>query len=106
MLYFEWDGQKARENRRNHKVSFEAASAALEDPFAIEEEDLTDDGEQRLRTVGMAEGAVVVVVIHVDRTYPGNQDVIARIISARKATPGERREYDQHRAQIGGNTAQ
>ena len=103
MLYFEWDEQKAETNLRRHGISFEAASSALEDAYAQEEDDLSFEGEQRLRTLGMAEGGTVLLVIHTERRAEQEQDRIARIISARKASPGERRDYEQHRAKSGWN---
>jgi uncharacterized protein len=103
MRYFEWDATKAAENLRKHGISFEAASASLEDPYGVEEEDLTDDGEQRLRTTGIADGQTIVMVIHLDRSEAGSQDQVTRIISARKATRMERRVYEQYGAKSGGN---
>ena len=38
MLYFEWDSSKAARNLQKHGITFEAATAVLEDPFAIEQE--------------------------------------------------------------------
>lgn len=104
MLYFEWDPNKAAKNKQMHGIDFLAARVALEDPYAIEEPDQTVEGEPRLRTTGMADGQVVVLVSHTNR--PGDQegDEIARIIHARKASPGERREYDKVRARGGGYT--
>ena len=62
------------------------------------------DGEMRLRTTGMAEGEIVVLVTHANEQVNEGRDELARIISARKASPGERREYDFQRAQSSGNT--
>ena len=97
MLYFDWDTDKADSNLRKHGIAFEAASAALEDPFALEEEDQVVDGELRLRTIGMASGSLIVAVSHVS-TILSSTDQLARIISARKATRSERNAYDNDRA--------
>jgi uncharacterized protein len=102
MLYFDWDLLKAEENRNKHGISFGAASAALEDPFALEEFDRIVDGELRLCTIGMAAGEVVVLVTHVNEDLNDGMDELARIISARKASPGERGYYEQLRSQGGG----
>jgi len=105
MLYFEWDTWKAAKNFRDHKVSFGAARAELEDPHAIEEEDQVIEGEVRLRTTGMAEGEVIVLVTHTNRDGENEGDEIARIISARKASLGERRQYDELRTSSSRNTS-
>lgn len=87
-LRFEWNEPKARANRKRHGVSFESATCAFRDPFAIE---LLDDrenyGEQRLITIGMVEGSVLLFVAFTER-----QDHI-RIISASTATKYEEEEY-------------
>jgi len=99
MLYFDWDPPKDAENLEKHGISFAAASVALEDPYAMEEEDQVVDGEQRLRTTGMAAGEVVVLVTHTNYYFNEDRDEMARIISARRASAGERRDYDELRAQ-------
>jgi uncharacterized DUF497 family protein len=98
MLYFDWDPAKDEENRRKHRIGFSAASVALEDPNAIEELDSIVDGEVRLRTTGMAAGEVIVLVTHTN-TFLNEEDELARIISARKASPGERKAYEDQRTQ-------
>jgi uncharacterized DUF497 family protein len=50
----------------------------------------------------MAAGEVVVLVTHVNEDLNDGMDELARIISARKASPGERRCYEQLRSQGGG----
>ena len=102
MLYFDWDPAKDEENKRKHKISFAAASVALEDPFAIEELDWIVDGELRFTTTGMAAGEVIVLVSHTNIVLNEDGDELARIISARKASAGERRTYEEQRAQSGG----
>jgi uncharacterized DUF497 family protein len=96
MLHFEWDPRKAAANLQKHGIAFEAASAALEDPYALELEDQVIEGEQRLRTIGMAAGQIIVAISHTS-TPMGFAEEVARIISARKATRAERRDYDDHR---------
>jgi uncharacterized DUF497 family protein len=103
MLYFDWDPQREAENIEKHGISFGAASVALEDPHAIEEEDQVVDGEQRLLTVGMAAGEAVVLVSHANYYFNDDRDEMARIISARRASAGERRDYDELRAESGWN---
>jgi uncharacterized protein len=88
--YFEWDNAKAEANFRKHKVRFEHAAEACEDPFAlIELDDSEDYGEDRLILIGRASDGVLTVV------YTECNDRI-RIISAREANDYERGSY--HRA--------
>ena len=85
---FEWDPDKAQANPRKHKVDFADAATVLEDDLAITIPDDSADDEQFV-TIGLdALGRVLVVV----NTWRG--DTI-RIISARNATPRERREYEE-----------
>jgi uncharacterized DUF497 family protein len=95
-VYFDWDEQKLRKNLRDHGIHFEDASLVFEDPYRLTQEDLVDDGEQRWRTIGIAFGLTVLIAIHVDEDL--DEDIIVRIISARRATPGESYDYDQNRA--------
>ena len=95
-VFFEWDDQKAKENLEKHGVSFEAARTVFFDPYRLTEEDSVVDSEQRWRTVGTASGIAVVVVAHLEEAFA--EDVFVRMISARRALPLERREYEQNRA--------
>jgi uncharacterized DUF497 family protein len=84
---FEWDRSKARANERKHGISFADTFGVFEDPHAITVED-NERGEERYVTIGAdAFGRVLVVV------YTWRGDSI-RIISARKATPSEVRQYE------------
>jgi uncharacterized DUF497 family protein len=52
-----------------------------------------EDGEQRWHAIGMVGPAAILLVVH---TLPDGDDVdTVRIIGARKATPHERRRYEQ-----------
>jgi len=84
-----WDPKKAETNFRKHKVRFSDAETVLYDPMALTLEEQGISGEQRFVTVGSdAIGRIVVVVY----TYRGHS---LRLISARKATPSERRQYEE-----------
>ena len=84
-----WDPRKAETNFRKHKVRFSDAETVLYDPVALTLDEQGTSGEQRFVTVGAdAIGRIVVVV------YAYQQDGI-RLISARKATPSERRQYEE-----------
>jgi hypothetical protein len=85
--YFEWDDAKAEANLRKHKVRFEHAAEACEDPYALIELDDSDDyGEERFILIGKATDGLLTVI------YTERNDRI-RIISAREANDYERRNY-------------
>jgi uncharacterized DUF497 family protein len=86
---FEWDESKAAENEAKHHVTFAMARGAFDDPFVVEWPDERENyGEDRVVTVGMVEGRLLTVI----STLRG---VRIRIISARGATPHERRKYHE-----------
>ena len=93
-MRFEWDEKKNRKNIRRHKVSFELAREVFRDPFCLTIEDRTQEGEDRFWTVGSIQDLVVLIVVHTTYADDKGEEVI-RIISARKATPRERRWYEQ-----------
>ena len=83
----EWDPAKARSNLAKHGISFADAALVLNDDFAISIPDLGLRGEERFVAVGAdALGRILVV----SYTYRRND---VRIISARRATLLERKEY-------------
>jgi len=84
----EWDPAKARLNSQKHGVSFADAAASLEDEGAITIRDPFSD-EERWITMGLDALGRVLVVIYTWRAES------ARIISARQATPRERRRYKE-----------
>ena len=87
---FEWDAGKAAVNLRKHHVSFEDAARVFLDPNRIETYDGRNDyGEDRWKTVGMVEPALLAVVY----TVRGKEGDIIRLISARKADAHERAQY-------------
>ncbi|HEV2490416.1 MAG TPA: BrnT family toxin [Candidatus Acidoferrales bacterium] len=92
-MRFTWDENKNRRNRAKHGISFETAALVFDDPHAISRLERIEDGEERWQTLGLAGGIVVLLVAH---TYyeEGGEEVI-RIISARKATPLERKIYEE-----------
>jgi hypothetical protein len=82
---FEWDDAKAVANAAKHDVTFETARLAFFDPNWIETEE-PDPDEDRYRRLCYLEGQVF-AVIYVERSNR------VRIISARRATKHEQREY-------------
>jgi len=88
---FEWDSKKERANRAKHGVSFETAKEVFEDPDLITRQDREVEGERRWQTIGYAKGVLTVAHTAVEL---GPEEII-RIISARHATPGERKLYEK-----------
>jgi len=91
-MRFEWDARKAEANYKKHGVRFAESLPVFEDEEAITitDED-SDPHEVRFVTMGSgAKGRVLVVVY----CYRGKK---IRIISARVATPRERRQYEELR---------
>ena len=84
-----WDTKKAAANIRNHGIEFSHAATVLDDPMAVAIEDARH-GEQRFVTIGSDIFGGVLVVVY---AYSGEEEI--RLISARKATPKERRIYEQ-----------
>jgi len=84
-----WDPNKAENNFKKHGIRFSDAELVLYDPFAMTLEEHVVSYEQRFVTVGSdAVGRTIAVV------YSYRADAI-RIISARKATPTERKQYEK-----------
>lgn len=91
MLDFEWDGNKAQTNLAKHGVSFEEAATVFDDPCArvIADPDHSIE-EERFVILGLSARARELVVCHCLR---GEAETVIRIISARKATRAEAKQY-------------
>jgi hypothetical protein len=85
---FEWDLEKAAANLLKHQVAFETACEVFFDPFLVLV-DAGDDEESRDAAIGLTDDWSLLVVVHVVR-----QAGTLRIVSARPATPSERRKYE------------
>ena len=90
-MEFEWDARKATANRKKHGVDFADAALVLYDDLALTTRDPGDYGEERFATVGLDPLGRVLVVVY---TWREQQP---RIISARPATPAERKRYESNR---------
>jgi uncharacterized DUF497 family protein len=82
----EWDPVKAVTNRHRHDVDFADAVAALEDPYALSRPD-AHPSEAHMITIGRDTLARLIVI-----AWTWNEGNV-RLISARLATPRERRQY-------------
>lgn len=86
----DWDEQKAAANERKHGITFEEAQWVFDDRRSITKYDEKHSTkEERWNTIGFSKQGNLLVVVHTDEP-----DLI-RIISARKATTHEAREYTQ-----------
>ena len=83
----EFNPEKAALNLRKHRVSFTHAEQALRDPLGITIEDPDSEAEPRFITLGADSLGRILVVVHTPR-----EDRV-RIISARKASRNEARNY-------------
>ena len=88
-LVFEWDAERALGNLEKHGVSFEEAASSFADPLSLTIADPEHSvGEERWLLLGLSFTGQLVVVAHTER-----RDTI-RLMSARKATRSERRQYE------------
>ena len=90
-LRFEWDPEKAARNTEKHQVSFIEAATVFSDTLSITFHDPDhSDHEDRYLTIGLSRTGQLLIVSHTDR---GDR---IRIISARKTTPREKRDYEEY----------
>lgn len=92
VIKFEWDENKNIINKKKHKISFEEARSVFYDPEAL----LIDDPEhsqeeERFIIMGLSIKANLLVVCHCYR----ESETVIRIISARKATRNESKQYEE-----------
>jgi len=85
---FEWDGEKAASNLSKHGAAFPEACEVFFDPF-FRLVDATAGEEAREATIGYTENSRLLFVVHMARRKES-----IRIISARPATPEERKFYE------------
>jgi len=92
-MEYEWDEAKTRSNFTKHGLRFEDAEQVFAGKCVTFEDDRFDYGQQRLVTLGLLAGRVVVIA-HAPR------DEGTRIISMRK---GNRREQEIYQKRLGTN---
>jgi uncharacterized DUF497 family protein len=89
-LEFEWDPVKAKLNLKEHGVSFDEATTVFRNTLSITISDPDhSDSEDRFIDIGMSHRMQLLVVSYTER-----KDKI-RIISARRATGAERKNYEE-----------
>jgi uncharacterized protein len=92
---FDWDPAKAESNRSKHGVTFEDAMGVFGDPLALS---LLDNesghGEERWVTIGRNPASNLLLVVHTYMELSAER-VAIRIISARRPTRREARQYKE-----------
>ena len=89
-MKFQFDPAKATSNVKKHKVSFADAEGVFYDPLAIHREDPYSKDEERFVAVGLGNASQILVVV-----YTFREEEI-RLVSARRATRREVKEYDNN----------
>jgi hypothetical protein len=90
-IKFEWDPQKAESNLTKHGVSFEEAATVFGDPLGrITSDPRHSVEEERFVLLGLSPKRQLLAVMFAERGEA------IRIISARRAIPRERRDYEQN----------
>jgi uncharacterized DUF497 family protein len=92
-MRFEWDEAKNQRNLRKHDVRFETAALAFQDPYVLTQREESIGDEERWITLGAVSQGVVLFIVHTWRER--DEEEIFCIISARAATPRERRGYEE-----------
>jgi uncharacterized DUF497 family protein len=87
-MVYQWNRDKAAANLRKHSIDFADAVSIFSDNLAIT---IPDErfGEERFVTIGVDALGRVLVVVYTMR------DEEIRLISARRATRQERRQYEE-----------
>ncbi len=90
-MHFEWDEKKNQVNIRKHGISFEEAQTVFFDPLTkVAPDPDHSKGEVRFVAVGHSARHRLLLVVHCFR----DDDEIIRIVSARKLTASERKQYE------------
>ena len=93
-MKFEWDPRKEEINIQKHGITFEQASYVFSDPYALNKYDEEhSDEEDRWLLLGKSVNEVILVVVHTFKDQDGME--LVRIISARKASNSESKEYQR-----------
>lgn len=89
-LRFEWHETKAAANLRKHRVSFDEAKTVFGDRLSLVIPDVDhSEKEDRWVRIGISSRGRLLVVVYTER------DDAIRLISGRRATIGEKADYEQ-----------
>jgi uncharacterized DUF497 family protein len=92
-MRFAWDRKKSDDNYRERGFDFAYASLIFDGPVLMVEDTRRDYGERRFIAIGLAD-QIHITLVFTDRAGSKN-DIIRRIISARRSSRKERRLYDR-----------
>ena len=93
-IRFQWDDNKNRVNQKKYQVTFEEAASVFYDEEALVIDDPEhSEGEDRFIILGLSDKANLLIVCHCYRCM----ETEIRIISARKATLSETKQYNEMR---------
>ncbi len=90
MTACEWDDEKRLSNIEKHKIDFILATQVFDDPSRLEWSS-ENHGELRTITMGSIHGEIIIVICVVWT----KRDRKKRIISARRASQRERKQYER-----------
>jgi uncharacterized DUF497 family protein len=94
-IHFIWNKEKAIANQQKHGISFDEARTVFYDENARLRHDPDHSmDEDRFLLLGISQLLRILVVCHCYR----EDDLQIRIISARKATKAERKQYELFRS--------
>ena len=88
-MEFEWDEAKNQSNIRKHGIGFDTARRVFDGRVATSADRRRDYGEDRNISIGQVKPGALIVVVHTERHGR------TRLISARPASPKERRIYHE-----------
>ncbi len=92
-MKWEWDDKKNLANFRKHQVWFEEVQTIWADSFSLEFFDSEHSliNEERFIRIGYSAGNKLLLAVFCEKA----EGAVIRIISARKATQNERKEYEE-----------
>ncbi len=91
-MTYNWDDKKNALNFKKHSIWFEEAQTVWADPKSVEFFDVAhSEGEDRYIRIGFSTKSRLLLVVFCER-QSGN---VVRIISARKATIREKKQYEE-----------
>ena len=94
-IEIDWDPIKATSNAAKHGVSFDDAMSVFLDPLALSRpDDESGVGEERSITIGQSHDTKLLMVVHTHMEIANDLAAI-RIISARRPTKREARQYEE-----------
>ena len=91
-MHFEWDEDKAQQNAKKHRVSFEQDQEIFNDPRAVPFEDLEHSSNEETRYVMI--GMSSIGLLFVSFAY---RDEFVRLISARRAEKWMVKAYEDEK---------